>query len=145
MKLCITASGKELDAKVDTTFGRALYFQIIDTESKAREVIENPAVTGGQGAGVAAAQQVADRGVEAVLTGFVGPNAFNALRACDIRVFEGASIADTVQEALKNFLQGKYKEAPGSSPREACRPGRGKGMGRGMGRGGGRCRRQPDR
>ena len=105
MKLCITASGKEWDSIVDTTFGRALYFQIIDTESKAREVVENTAATGGQGAGVAAAQQVADKGVEAVLTGYVGPNAFNALRACNIQVFEGASLQDNVRKTLDKFLQ----------------------------------------
>ena len=140
MKLCITASGKEWDARVDTTFGRALYFQIIDTENRAREVIENEAATGGQGTGVAAAQQVADRGVEAILTGVVGPNAFNALRACNIMVFEGVSPRDRVREALEKFLRGEYREAAGSSPREECRPGRGMGRGRGPGRGEGRCR-----
>ena len=142
MKLCITASDKELDAAVDTTFGRALYFQIIDTESMAREIIENQAAADGQGAGVAAAQQVADKGAEAVLTGFVGPNAFNALRACNIKIYEGVSPQDSVQGALRKFLQGEYREAPGSSSGEECRPGRGQGKGRGLGRGGGRCRLQ---
>jgi predicted Fe-Mo cluster-binding NifX family protein len=143
MKLCITASGKEWDASVDTTFGRALFFQIIDTESMAKEVVENPAATGGQGAGVDAAQQVADKGVEAVLTGFVGPHAYNALRACNIKIFEGASLRDSVREALDKFLQGSFQEASGGSSREECRPDRS--MGRGLGRGGGRCRRSTDR
>lgn len=140
MKLCITASGKEWDAIVDTTFGRALYFQIIDTESKAREVVENTAATGGQGAGVAAAQQVADKGVEAVLTGYVGPKAFNALRACNIKVFEGLSLQDSVRKALDKFLEGSFQAASGTASKEECRPGRGKGRGRGLGRQGGRCR-----
>jgi len=49
MRLCISASGKDMDARVDTAFGRAPYFQIIDTESMAREMLENPAAAGGQG------------------------------------------------------------------------------------------------
>jgi predicted Fe-Mo cluster-binding NifX family protein len=145
MKLCITASGKEWDASADTNFGRALYFQIIDTESMAREVLENQAAIGPQGAGVAAAQLVADRGVEAVLTGFVGPNAFNALRACNIKVFEGLSIRDSVREALNKFLKDSYREDSGTSSKEECRPARGKGRGQGLGRGGGRCRPPADK
>ncbi len=145
MRLCISASGKDMDARVDTAFGRTPYFQIIDTESMAREVIENPAAAGGQGAGIAAAQLMADKGVQAILTGVVGPNASDALRACNITVFEGASAADTVQEALARFLRSEFKEVSAASAGQGCRPGMGQGMGRGrgqgMGRGTGRCRR----
>ena len=92
-----------------------------------------------QGAGIAAAQLVTDNRVDAVLTGFVGPNAFNALRACNIKVFEGVSIRDSVREALNKFLKDSYREASGTSSKEECRPARGKG------RGGGRCRPPADK
>ena len=141
MKLCITSAGKEIEANVATTFGRAPYFLIIDTETNATEVVENNAATQGQGAGIAAAQLVSDKGVDGVLTGYVGPNALSALRASGIKVFEGASSQDTVKEALAKFNKGEYNEAPAPSEVPPCEPGRGRGLGRGMGRGRGRCRR----
>ena len=46
MKPCISDGEKGLDAMVDPSFGRALYFQFLDTETMTREVIENPAARG---------------------------------------------------------------------------------------------------
>jgi predicted Fe-Mo cluster-binding NifX family protein len=140
MKLCITSTGKEIEANVDTTFGRAPYFFLIDTDTNAIEVVENTAGTQGQGAGIAAAQLVSDKGVDGLLTGYVGPNAFNAFRASGIKLFVGASSQDTVKEALAKFNKGEYNEAPSPSEVPPCEPGRGRGPGRGMGRGRGRCR-----
>jgi len=141
MKLCITSTGKEIEANIDTTFGRAPYFLIIDTETNATEVIENTAAAQGQGAGIAAAQLVSDKGVDGVLTGYVGPNAYNALHAAGISIFEGASSQDTVKEALAKFKKDEYNKASATSEVPPCEPGRGRGPGRGMGRGRGKCRR----
>ncbi len=144
MKLCITSTGKDIDANVDSTFGRASYFLIIDTDSLAVEVLENTAATTGQGAGIAAAQLISNKGVDGVLTGYVGPNAFNALQASGIKVFEGASSQETVKEAIAKFNKNEYKEASGPTDTPGFGRGRGqgpgRGMGRGMGRGKGRCR-----
>ena len=148
MKLCISSTGKEIEAKIDTTFGRAPYFLIIDTETNKTEVIDNSAASQTQGAGIAAAQVVSDKGVDAVLTGYVGPNASHALRESGIKVYEGASSQDTVKDALAKFNKNEYNEASMPSSAEdtfPCGPGpgrgRGRGLGRGMGRGKGRCRR----
>ena len=142
MKLCITSTGRHIEANIDTTFGRAPYFLIIDTDTNATEVVENTAATQGQGAGIAAAQLVSDKGVDEVLTGYVGPNAFNAFRASGIKLFVGASSQDTVKEALAKFNKGEYNEASAPSEVPPCEPGQGRGLGRGMGRrrGRGRCR-----
>lgn len=140
MKLCITSTGKDIEAKVDTTFGRAPYFFIIDTESNVAEVVKNMVATQGQGAGIAAAQLVSDKGVEGVLTGYVGPNALNAIQASGIKLFVGASSSDTVKDALVKFKKGEYNEPPAPSDIPLCGPGKGRGPGRGMGRGRGRCR-----
>jgi predicted Fe-Mo cluster-binding NifX family protein len=140
MKLCITSKGKKIGATIDTTFGRAPYFFIVDTGTDAMEVLENTATPHGQGAGIAAAQFVSDRGVEGVLTGYVGPNARNALKASGIKVFEGLSGQETVEEAIARFKEGEYREAPEQPASPArCRPGRGRGFGRGKGWGRGRC------
>ena len=140
MKLCITSTGKDIEAKIDPTLGRAAYFLIIDTDTNATEIVKNTAATQGQGAGIAAAQLVADKGADGVLTGYVGPNAFQAFRASGIKLFVGASAQDTVKEALAKFNKGEYDEAPAPSDVPSCVPDQGRRLGRGMGRGRGRCR-----
>lgn len=139
MKLCISSTGKDLSSRVDTAFGRAPFFLIIDIDTMNEEVVENPAAAAGHGAGIAAAQTVSDKGVNVVLSGYVGPNAFNALHASGIKVFEGASENDTVQEVLARFQRNEYRETTKPSAEPGCGRGRGPGMGRGRGRGG--CRR----
>ena len=41
MKLCITATGNDLNAATDAAFGRAPWFVLVDTESGASQGIEN--------------------------------------------------------------------------------------------------------
>lgn len=142
MRLCITSTGKELEANVDTTFGRAPWFLIIDTETNATEAVENTATAQGQGAGIGAAQLVSDKGVDGVLTGQVGPNAINAFRAAGIKLFAGVSSQDTVKEALNRFKKGEYNEVSLQAAALPRGQGRGRGLGRGMGGGGGRCRQE---
>lgn len=140
MKLCITSTGKELEAKTDARFGRAAYFLIIDTDTNALEVVENTAAASVQGAGIGAAQLVADKGVDGVLTGRVGPNALVAFRASGIELFEGVSSEDTVKEALARFQKGEYKALTDLAPVPPSGQGGGRGLGRGIGGGGGQGR-----
>lgn len=86
MKLCITSKGKTLESRVDERFGRTPYFLIVDTETKEFHAVKNTALTAGRGAGVVAAQILSDMGAEALLTGIVGPNAFQAMKAARIKV-----------------------------------------------------------
>ncbi len=109
MKICITSTGKEIEAKIDPRFGRAPYFFIIDTDTDAMEVVDNSAVAESQGAGIGAAQLVSDKGVDAVLTGRVGPNASTAFKASGVKLFEGVSSQETVKEALARFKKGEYR------------------------------------
>lgn len=61
MKLCITSTGKDLQAQVDNKFGRAPYFFLVDTETLTSEAATNSASSAGQGAGIRAAQTLTDR------------------------------------------------------------------------------------
>jgi predicted Fe-Mo cluster-binding NifX family protein len=115
MKLCITSIGKTLESRIDERFGRAPYFLIVDTETKEFHAVRNTALTAGRGAGVVAAQILSDVGAEALLTGIVGPNAFQALKAARIKVYEGASETDTAAIALEKFTEGMYREASAPS------------------------------
>jgi predicted Fe-Mo cluster-binding NifX family protein len=113
MKIAVTATGRDLDARVDPRFGRAAYFLVVDTDSLSFEVIENDEnVNAFKGAGIQAASAVSQKGVSAVLTGYCGPNAFKTLFAADIKVVQ--NVSGTVNEAVARFKAGElaYSIAP---------------------------------
>lgn len=87
MKICITSSGKEMGSAVDLRFGRCKYFCIYDTESRETKVLENAGAYSQGGAGIAAAQQVVDEGVEVLITGNLGPNAMRVLKAAGVKAY----------------------------------------------------------
>lgn len=110
MKIAVTAEGKELSAKVDSRFGRARFFIVADTETKEFEAVDNTQnLNAAQGAGIQAGRNVAGLGVEAVITGNVGPKAFSVLQASGIKVYTGAQ--GSVDEAIEAFKAGKLKAA----------------------------------
>ncbi len=110
MKIAVTSQGKDLGSQVDPRFGRAAGFIIYDTESGSFEYAGNEQnLSLPQGAGIQAAQNVAETGIEAVLTGHVGPKAFKALSHGRIKIYLGAS--GTVQQALDAFNKGEYELA----------------------------------
>ena len=113
MKICVTAQGNNLDAQVDPRFGRCPYFIIVDTEDLKFEAIENPSVTAMGGAGIQSGQLVAGKGVKAVLTGNVGPNAFNTLQTAGLDIIVGVS--GSVKEAIDRYKKGELKAAQNPS------------------------------
>jgi predicted Fe-Mo cluster-binding NifX family protein len=76
MKIAITSEGQSLEAAIDPRFGRCKYFLIMDTDTGNFEAVENSHAQNSGGAGIQAGQLVVSKGVEAVLTGNMGPNAF---------------------------------------------------------------------
>lgn len=107
MKICITSQGDNLDAEVDPRFGRANYFLIVDTDKMESEAIKNPYTQAGGGAGIQAAQFVANKDVEAVITGNTGPNAFQVLKEAGLIVISGAS--GNVKSAIEKYKNGELK------------------------------------
>ena len=136
MKLCITAAGNDLSSATDSAFGRAPWFVIVDTDSGAVEPVENTSVNASQGAGIAAAQTMADNNVQAVLSGRLGPKAQTALSAAGISMYEGLA-QTTVGQALEQFRQGQYSESGSQAASRPAGPGTGTGAGTGTGTGAG--------
>ena len=147
MKICVTSTGPSLDAPVDPRFGRCQYFVIVDSETMEYEAMQNPSIGASGGAGIQAAQTVAGKGVSAVVTGNLGPNAVQTLTAAGITMVTGAS--GTVRDAVEQYKSGglsqttsptvpEYSGLGGAGGGAGAGAGAGMGGGRGMGRGGGR-------
>lgn len=106
MKIAVTSKDTDLDSEVDPRFGRAAYILVVDSESLDYEVLDNKEnVNALKGAGIQAAGMLSDKGVEVVLTGFCGPNAFKTLKAAKIGVANDAK--GSVRDAVNAYLEGK--------------------------------------
>jgi predicted Fe-Mo cluster-binding NifX family protein len=114
MKLLLTAKGRQTSDEVDPRFGRARFFILVDTatdEITAHDNSQN--LNAAQGAGIQAAQSVVRLGAEAVISGNVGPNAFQALSAAGIKVYLCPQA--TVEEAVRKFKAGELREVASSN------------------------------
>jgi predicted Fe-Mo cluster-binding NifX family protein len=132
MKIVVTANGEDLQAATSPIFGRCPIYLFVDTETMGTEAVANPALAASGGAGVQAAQFVAQRGAQAVLTGNVGPNAFQVFQAAGIPVY--LCPQGTVERAVEAYRAGKLSAvAAPTAPAHA-------GMGRRMQGAGGRGR-----
>jgi len=131
MKVMISAQGENLKAPTSPIFGRCPIYLLVDTETMLFEAMPNPAMNQGGGAGIQAAQFVVNQGAQAVLSGNLGPNAFDVLEAAGIPVYlvpEG-----TVGQAVEAFKAGHIQRMSGANV--AAHTGMGGGAGMGMGRG----------
>ena len=136
MKIAVSSTGDKMDSAVDPRFGRCMCFIIVDPESMSSETVSNQSAMASGGAGIQAAQTVMDHGVTIVITGHVGPNAFQTLNAGGIKVITDA--AGTVKDVIEQYKQGNLKEAEGATVNSHAGMGGGAGRGGRGGRGGGR-------
>jgi len=109
MKVAVTSQGKELSSEIDPRFGRAKWILLVDTETGVSGAYDNEVnLNLAQGAGIQTGQNVVNLGVEAVITGNIGPNAFRTLNAANIKVY--LSKAKTIQEAIGSLKEGQLDE-----------------------------------
>jgi predicted Fe-Mo cluster-binding NifX family protein len=109
MKVAVTSQGKEFASQVDQRFGRSKYLLVVDTETNDFTVHDNELnLNARQGAGIQTGQNIANLGVEAVITGNVGPNASKTLNAADVKIF--LTEKQTVAESVESLKAGKLKQ-----------------------------------
>jgi predicted Fe-Mo cluster-binding NifX family protein len=107
MKISISSLGPSLDSSVDPRFGRASQFLLYDTEASTYEVLSNSeSLNAAQGAGIKAAETIANHGARVLITGHCGPKAYHTLRAAGVEVFGGAE-GLTVSQALEKYKSGQ--------------------------------------
>ena len=117
MKICVTAktsSGSSTDPKellntqIDPRFGRCECFIIVDTENMELKTIPNTSAQTAHGAGVQAAQMITNQNVEVVITGKVGPNAYEVLSMSGIKIVTEA--VGTIGEVIEKYKSGQLHE-----------------------------------
>ena len=113
MKICVTSQGDNLSSQVDPRFGRCKYFIIVDTETSDFEAIQNPNIDATGGAGIQSGQLVAGKQSKIVITGNVGPNAFQTLQAAGIEVI--TDVTGSVKEIVEKYNKGELKASQGQS------------------------------
>lgn len=142
MKIVVTSSGPDMNSPVDLRFGRAAYFLIVDSDTgELIESIDNSVGReAAQGAGIGAASMVAEKGVQVVLTGRLGPKAMDVIERAKIRVVSG--ISGTARDAVELFRSGAAPAGADSAQvgqgQQVMSTGPEMGQGGGMGMGGGR-------
>jgi predicted Fe-Mo cluster-binding NifX family protein len=60
------------------------------------------------GAGIQAAQTLTKKGVDVLITGNVGPNAFQVLKSAGVKMVVGVN--GTVREVVEKYKRGELKE-----------------------------------
>jgi len=109
MKIAISSTGDNLESNVDMRFGRCRYFILIDSESMEFKALSNESIMESGGAGIKAAETIANQNVNIVLTGNIGPNAYSTLKAAGIKIFTGAE--GTIKEAMNKYKNNELKES----------------------------------
>lgn len=110
-KIAVSSEGPSLDDMVDPRFGRAGGFVVVDPETMESTYLDNGSSQAmSHGAGIQAAEVVARAGAKVVLTGFVGPKAFQALQAAGVKVGQKLD-GLTVRQAVERFKQGQVEMA----------------------------------
>jgi predicted Fe-Mo cluster-binding NifX family protein len=142
MRIVVTSNGaggsadpaEILGAPASPAFGRCPTYVFVDIDAADEdrpmevEAVENPAIAASGGAGIQAAQFVIERGAQAVVTGNVGPNAFNVFQSAgvSIHLFGGGS----VREAVEAYRAGELQSVAEANVQAGVGMGRGRGMGR---------------
>ena len=130
-----------LNDQMSARFGRCASFTFVEIENKeikAVKTVPNPAANAMGGAGVQATQIIGNNGANAVIVGFLGPNAADGLKALDIHIYQAPNQSITIKEVMNLYLEGKLEIINNSNVASHHGMGggrRGMGGGRGMGRG----------
>ena len=112
MKIAVTAQNSGWTELLDSRFGRAACFVIVNGETKEWQAVENEQNRQAtQGAGIQAARTIIDQGAEVLISGNVGPKAFRVLQAGAVRMFRtDPAVQKTVSDAVVAWERGELEE-----------------------------------
>jgi predicted Fe-Mo cluster-binding NifX family protein len=105
MKIAIPVDEQSTESNVCISFGRTPYFLIYDIGSSEAAFIDNKAAASQGGAGIKAAQLVADCKVAALLTPRCGENAAEVITAAGIKIYK--TMNNSIKDNIAAFREGK--------------------------------------
>ena len=108
MKIAIPMEERDLNKQVCFSFGRAPYYAVYDTETEQGSFIENTAASSPGGAGIKAAQLIADGKAAADITPRCGENAANVLKESGVKIYKSAEVS--AKENIRFLVEGKLKQ-----------------------------------
>ena len=112
MKIVLTTLSPNLDSEVDPRFGRAANLLVVDTDTLEWKSESNPGASASGGAGIRAAQFVADQHAQSAISGDFGPHAFEVLQAAGIAMYIYGDCQNTHQ-AIERFKAGQLQQVGG--------------------------------
>jgi len=110
VKIAVSSTGEKLTDNVSEVFARCPYFIIAEIENqeiKKFEALKNESENQMSGAGISTAQLMADKNVNVVITGNVGPRALDVLKQFNVEIYFGEGV---VKNVLQEFIDGKLKK-----------------------------------
>ena len=118
MKIIMTTVKPDIESEVDPRFGRGAYLLVVDADTLDWQAHPNPGMSASGGAGIQAAQFVANQQAQAVISGDFGPHAFQALNAAGLPMYVYGS-SQTVRDVIMRFKAGQL-ERVGAPTRGDC-------------------------
>ena len=114
MRIAFSTNGRDLDSLIDPAFGRCRYFIVVEPVTLSFDVVENPGAEMSSGAGIKAAESLANMDVDKLVTGSVGPNARPILASGGIEVI--SNLSGSIRDIIVNM--GLQTETNPSEPED---------------------------
>lgn len=105
MKIAIPVDEQSMTSGVCPSFGRTPYYLLYESDTKEPLFMENAAAQSQGGAGIKAAQILADAGAAVLLTPRCGENAQQVLQQAGVQLYK--AIPGTAQENIGAFSAGR--------------------------------------
>ena len=108
MIIAISSTGHSLDSILDERFGRADYLLFFDESDRLIDTIQQGDAAPASGAGIALAQKLAEKKTDVLITGHVGPNAYQVLSEAGIDMVQGKT--GTIRDQLAWYRDKKLEK-----------------------------------
>jgi predicted Fe-Mo cluster-binding NifX family protein len=101
MRIGVLTDSDTLDSYIADDFGRAKYLLIVDPDTLDYVAVFNEHADAAEGAGMKVAGALIGLGLDAVITGGIGPHGYDALTKAGIKV--SFDEEGTAEEGISNF------------------------------------------
>ena len=109
MKIIVSSTGTSINDKTHELFGRCDFLIVFDMETGEVKAVKNKNKDAESGAGIGCAQVVFDEGASGVISGKVGPKAYDVLQQAGVDIFLTPP-GIPVSHALRKYKAGSLRK-----------------------------------